>query len=650
MRLLFIHIILFFFCLPPSAFGQLPENIVKANFMLNTAKFVEWEKEDTIGRYHIGVLGGDEIFEALKKRSRESLFKDKEFDVIQFRRVNDIGGVHILYVENKRNNALKKILEIATAEHILMFSDSCLNAEEIMVNLLALDMPGSQFEVNKENIERAKLYVPPKLLYHGGSEEDLREIYQASERELSKVQEELAQQEAALEKQREELEFKKREILALNEEIASQEEHLKAMIVQAEAQQDSLDQKIALLEEQKLRLGEQQADIEKQNSQLQRQRQELEAGSAFLNQQKQEIENQEQRIKSQQDEIGAQAQTLERQNREIEEHTLKIEKQQTILYLFIALFALAAGMVFFILRAYHIKRQANKKLEEKNAAISRQKEEIQAQQSQLKAINRKIERQNENIRSSIQYALAIQQALLPHQGEMDHLFDSFVLYRPRDIVSGDFYWMSQAEPENGEGEKIFVVVADCTGHGVPGAFLSMIGIKLLSSIVNERKEYNPSKILGMLDNAVREALQQERKVSDDGMDVCLCRIEKADDGRVKLIYSGARRPLYYSSNRNIKILPGDRKTVGGRFFKNQVFTNRELWLQPGDRVYLSSDGIADQNAPDRQKFGSKRLVKLLEDSLHLPMAKQKEVLEKALDDFQQDEKQRDDIALMAIKF
>jgi serine phosphatase RsbU (regulator of sigma subunit) len=195
----------------------------------------------------------------------------------------------------------------------------------------------------------------------------------------------------------------------------------------------------------------------------------------------------------------------------------------------------------------------------------------------------------------------------------------------------------------------FFVVADCTGHGVPGAFLSMIGIKMLSSIINERKEYDPKVILEMLNIGIQEALQQEKMGSDDGMDVCLCRIEYIHEGEVKIIFSGARRPLYYSSNQKIHILPGDRKTVGGRFFKKQVFTNKELHLVPGDRIYLCSDGIADQNAPNRQKFGSRRLVKLLEKTLVHSMTEQKEVLKIALDDFQENEKQRDDISLMAIK-
>jgi serine phosphatase RsbU (regulator of sigma subunit) len=649
MRLFLTHIILFLFFLP-SAFGQLSEDVIKANFILNLAIYVEWEKEDTIDHFKMGVLGGNEIYEALQNRSKQISFKGKAIDIVQFKQVNEIRNVHMLYVEERKNYALKRILDITIANQILMFSDSCADYENIMINLLDLDLPGNQFEINKENLKKASFDVNRVLVYLGGTEEDLREMYKASEKELTMVQEELEQQMAALEEQRKELDLKKREVLQLNKEIGQQERRLESMIAEANAKQDSLDQKIALLNEQKIKIREQQADIDEQSSQLLGQRQEIEAGNTFLNQQKKEIDKQEQRLKSQQIEIQAQTQTLERQGKEIEDQTTQIEKQRTILYFFIAFFVLIAGMIFSILRAYRIKRQANQQLEEKNIAITRQKEEIQAQQDQLKKINRKIEKQNENIKSSIHYALTIQQALMPSKETLDKEFDSFIVYRPKDIVSGDFYWMCRIPPKYNAAEKFFLVLADCTGHGVPGAFLSLIGIKLLSSIINERKEYDPKTILEMLNLDIQQALQQEKIGSDDGMDVCLCKVEKTETGQFNLIYSGAKRPLYYTKNKKINILHGDRKTVGGRFFKQQVFTNQALVLNPGDRIYLSSDGIADQNAPNRQKFGSKRLIKLLEESMHLPMAKQKEALEKALDAFQQQEKQRDDISLMAIKF
>jgi len=373
MRLFFINTFVFFSFFLPKAFGQMTEGAIKSNFIINMAKFVEWENEDTIKRYTIGVLGGEDIFEEFKSRAREILLKDKKFDVVQFKKINEIGNVNILYVDKRSDNAFRKVFEIAMAKKILMFSDSCLNRDIVMINLLDLDMPGSQFEVNKNNMAKANVFVSPKLIYYGGSEEDLRGLYQASEQQLSNVQGELEQQSAALKNQREELEIKKKEIFTLNDEIASQEEHLKSMTSEVEARQDSLDQKVALLEVQKLKISRQQADIETQNDQLLKQKQEIKTGNAFLNRQKIDIKDQEQKIEKQQLEIQKQTQTLDRQTGKIKTQTLKIEKQQSILYYFIVFFALIATMIFFILRAYRIKRQANKKLEEKNAAISRQK-------------------------------------------------------------------------------------------------------------------------------------------------------------------------------------------------------------------------------------------------------------------------------------
>ncbi len=636
-----------FFIFLVEGYGQLTENMIKANFVINIAKFVEWENEDTFERFTIGILGRNEVFTEFDKKARLTQIKGKRIEVRQFKKIADLEKVHILYVEDRNNPSLKKILEMAIRDQMLLFSDSCENRNHTMVNLLNLNMPGNQFQVNRDNIENAQLKVSPKLLYHGGSQEDLRELYQASEQRLSKVKVELEQVNQALQEQEDELELRKQEVLNLSKEIDSQKSYLESMIAEVEAKEDSLTLKIALLNAQQQKIIEQRVDIEQQNEQLLSQTQQIEAGKKFLKQQKEEIEDHKKRIELQQREIQQQSLSIDQQNREIREQTDTIEKQQFILYFFIAIFGLIAAMIFFILRAYHIKKQANKKLEEKNVAISRQKEEIQGQQKQLKIINRKIERQNENIKNSIHYALTIQKALLPAKEELNKHFDSFTIYRPRDIVSGDFYWMNKVY--TGKQVKLFLAVADCTGHGVPGAFLSMIGIKLLNSIVNERNQDDPKEILEMLHHDVKKALSQEREVSDDGMDVCLCCLEKMNKNKYKISFAGAKRPLYYSDNSEVKVLNGNRKTVGGRFYDKQIFTTKKIVLESGTRIYLTTDGMIDQNAPNRQKFGSKKLVTLLRDSLHLSLDKQKEFLESALDAFQQSERQRDDITLMAIK-
>jgi len=153
-----------------------------------------------------------------------------------------------------------------------------------------------------------------------------------------------------------------------------------------------------------------------------------------------------------------------------------------------------------------------------------------------------VQSQHKNIQGSIQYAQTIQHAILPLQSNMDKFLNHFLIYRPRDIVSGDFYWFAVQEAGT-EHETIFVAAVDCTGHGVPGAFMSLIGSTLLNETVRVKKIDHPASILEQLDEGVMKALKQDKTHNDDGMDVCLCRIERLDDGNYQILYAGAQRPL-----------------------------------------------------------------------------------------------------------
>jgi len=263
--------------------------------------------------------------------------------------------------------------------------------------------------------------------------------------------------------------------------------------------------------------------------------------------------------------------------------------------------------------------------------------------------NHKINHQNKQITDSIKYAKTIQKAILPIHEAINQSFESFIIFRPKDIVSGDFYWYSTLEP----GKKWIIAVVDCTGHGVPGAFMSMIGNTLLNSVVNERKIHRPSKILEILNDETVEALKQEKTENKDGMDVCLCYLEKMTDTETKLIFSGAKRPLlYYNHTKGTveEIKPG-RFSIGGMklYVDNIDFSDVEMTLNKGDILYLSSDGYIDQNASDRKRFGSKRLISVLNTIAKEPMKKQGELMEQKLEDYMQGEEQRDDIAFVGIK-
>lgn len=286
---------------------------------------------------------------------------------------------------------------------------------------------------------------------------------------------------------------------------------------------------------------------------------------------------------------------------------------------------------------------AYKAIEQKNNRIEKIAEELATQAETLQETNNALNKEREQTMGSIRYALTIQKAILPVKQEIDEYFKSFIIYRPKDIVSGDFYWVSS------KNDFIFAGVIDCTGHGVPGAFMSMIGNRILNEMINQREITSPAEILENMDLAVKKALRQEQTENDDGMDVCLCRIEK-NNGAYNICFAGAKRPLFYKADdKKLEIIKGERRSIGGKYQFNIEFKEHCLLLNKSDVIYLSTDGLIDQNAPDRKKFGTQRLVSLLDAINHLSLDEQKQKIEKQLDSHQKDEPQRDDITLMGIK-
>ena len=260
--------------------------------------------------------------------------------------------------------------------------------------------------------------------------------------------------------------------------------------------------------------------------------------------------------------------------------------------------------------------------------------------------NNSIKEKNKLITDSIRYAKTIQEAILPAPRRIEETFnDYFIIYKPKDIVSGDFYWFYRDE------NKVFIATIDCTGHGVSGGFMSMIGNALLSEIISKQKIVEPAQILEKLNEQIKIALKQDEKGNDDGMDVCLCLIDKENEKFSKLTFSGAKRPLYYikQGSQIIETLKGDTKSVGGKQYKNRSFTEQELILYKGDMIYLTSDGLADQNDINKRKFGSTRLKEILSKNAYLSMGEQKGLLEKALEKHQEGTEQRDDITIVGAK-
>ncbi|MCF8374217.1 MAG: SpoIIE family protein phosphatase [Bacteroidales bacterium] len=245
---------------------------------------------------------------------------------------------------------------------------------------------------------------------------------------------------------------------------------------------------------------------------------------------------------------------------------------------------------------------------------------------------------------SINYARRIQSAILPSTDTLDRLLDDyFVLYKPRDVVSGDFYWISEID-----GKKI-IAVADCTGHGVPGAFMSILGISFLTEIVTQGKNLKASEILNDLRTMVLESLSQslDAEEAKDGIDMALCII---DTRTMRLQFAGANNPLYLVRERKIKEIKGDRMPIGTHPNSTHSFTNHEIEICPGDLMYMFTDGYVDQFGwRDGKKFKFQALRRLILDVYDIPIQGQKIIMDNTIKNWMGNQEQIDDILVMGFK-
>ncbi|MGQ9846996.1 MAG: tetratricopeptide repeat protein [Bacteroidales bacterium] len=362
---------------------------------------------------------------------------------------------------------------------------------------------------------------------------------------------------------------------------------------------------------------------------------------------------------------------IEKLNKENELKQAKLEKselqqkrQKIIIYFILAIFFIVTTFSFFISRLYlqlkksHLLLEQQKKeielkneeLQAANEEIIKQKEEIETQHNIVTAQKEEIETINKKLTDSIEYASNIQQAVLPEpMYAIEHLhdvFDMFILFKPKDIVSGDFYWFTNI------GNIYFFAVADCTGHGVPGALMSMLGISLLNEIVRKKNVTTASQVLEELRLGIIHALHQKGKQNEqkDGMDVAFLAIDKE---KKEMQFAGANNSIYLIRNSQIQKFNGDKMPVA-IYERMKSFTNNVIDIQQGDIIYLNTDGIKDQfGGPHGKKFMAKQYENVLLANAHKSMNEQKDALWQAIQQWQYYEsccyEQTDDITVMGIK-
>ena len=295
-------------------------------------------------------------------------------------------------------------------------------------------------------------------------------------------------------------------------------------------------------------------------------------------------------------------------------------------------------LITFIIISIVKKREANQKEIQK-----RLETELDIRTKEVVKKSDELEEKNNSITDSINYALRIQKSILPSKSLMiQHYPDSFVFYQPRDIVSGDFYWYEKI------GDKFIVVCADCTGHGVPGAFMSMIASTLFKEIAHQYKITDPSKFLYKLDSLLKNTLKKSEKAQiHDGLDLSICVFDLKTN---HLSISGAYRPILLFKDNGLARIKTSSFSIGGDDFIEKVFTTQEIQLEKGDIVYMFSDGYPDQFGGEKgKKLYLKGFETLIKNSLDLEMNEQHLMLKTFYKDWQGDNKQVDDVLVMGIK-
>ena len=352
------------------------------------------------------------------------------------------------------------------------------------------------------------------------------------------------------------------------------------------------------------------------------------------------------------------AAAVERVKRDAEKQVYEADERRmhTIIVSLLCGLALILLWVVFIIRMLHAKHRANAELARKNTELAEQKEEIASQRDEIAAQRDTIQTQRDEIQASINYARRIQRSLLTPSETISRIFpDYFLLYKPRNVVSGDYYWVGQF------GDNKVCIVADCTGHGVPGGFMSVLGMTNLNWIVGQ--DVSPDMILNRLREAIIANLRQSddapTALQDDGEQYSA--IERSTDGmdaavyvinerQMTLTFAGANNPLVLIRGNEVQLMKADRMPVG-IYARMNPFENTTVELQKGDCIYTYSDGFQDQfgDGTDR-KFSGRRLRDLLLEIHQRPMSEQKEILNREYEQWRGPaENQTDDVVVMGVR-
>jgi serine phosphatase RsbU (regulator of sigma subunit) len=607
------------------------DNPSRARYILDISKYVSWKDSSSFNQFSIGILSQDSgLYRALSiLTKKEPLLHGKPIVIKQFADVLSLSPTQVLYLNKAEGIDIHLAMSKIRNKQTLLISEN-FEFHQSMINFIVLNGK-KRFEINEKRMEEEGFTV--STLFRAQAVKnmsDWQDLYSQIEVELE-AEKVIAQK-------------REQEITRQLKQISEQQSEISALEKQsAKLRTDYRDQMTSLFLL-KAEYAAKSLDLDRKRDSIRVQQNELNKQYLKLREQNAEMRQQQEILAHQNDKIRQQVKTITQQEQQVIEQINAIEKQRLIVFFFIILSVLLAGLGYYIYRGYRQKKQSNLALKEKNMHIVQKNREILKQNEEIEQQRNEITLQKQHIMSSITYAQRIQSAMLPDENALQQLpVDHFVLYLPKDIVSGDFYWTSQ------NNRYSYLAVADCTGHGVPGAFMSMMGISFLNEMVRHNDQITPSRMLDKLREHVITALRQSGEEMDakDGIEMALLRIDNLNQ---QILFAGANLSLIKIRNGETETIKGTRMPLCHHPIMNP-FEEISVDVKAGDCFYAHSDGFVDQfGGTDHKKFLSKRFRELLLSIQPLSMSEQRESLQKAFVEWRGNTEQYDDVVVVGLRF
>lgn len=649
LRVLFLS----FLCFLSSVayvFGQSINEIRhKTAIFPHIIKNVKWENK-TDKQLRIAYLGSNldyiKTLNELKSTGKITEYKDQI--IIHFASIKEVSAqkVDILWLDSKLNSSISKVAELLEGTNTLLISSSCSRKENIMINF---ELVGNKIslEINKINMYAESISITPDLLIYGGTYVDVASIYKRSKAELQKAKEDL-------ERQKDELEELQREVDNDKVRLEENKRILEDQQSQLDAQTSTIQEQEKTLKESEKSVYQSQQKLKESSAKLDAKLVQIDSNKKILAKQKDALEEQEKLAQDLDQKVKRKDQKIEKQRFRILAKDSQIEMQHQVLLLSLVAILIFSVLLFLIFRQNSQNKKMNLELQQVNEKIVNQKElieqsadELFVSKTQVEKKNLELEYINGMINSGIVYAKRLQVGFMPTAKEFKEFFpESFIYFEPMSELSGDFYFVHEVD------DYVVYGVVDCTGHGIPGALLSVLGYNLIQEIVSGKKTITPSEILTKLDYGVYRTLNKRGQNIQDGMDVSLVTMNKSKN---ELQFSGAKLPLLLKekNSENLTVFKGSKSSIGGYSgFKKRPFENIVLKLSDYEGGYMFSDGFEDQLGGDENKrVGRRNFYQLLDRAVGHKIEEQVFVFDEYLDNWQPVDKGRnDDITIIGFKF